>query len=106
MIWSFIAQSPSPSPAPAGAGSGMGSLIMLGGLFLLFYFLAIRPQQKRLRMQRELVSSIAVGDRIETVAGIFGFIKELSDTEAKVEIASGVVVTMSKGAVRRKVEAS
>lgn len=102
MIWSFIAQSPAPADS-ASSGSATGSLLMLGGLFVLFYFLAIRPQQKRVRAQQALVASIEVGDRIETVSGILGTITDLTDAEAKVEIAPGVVVTMAKGAVRRKV---
>jgi preprotein translocase subunit YajC len=85
------------------AGSGAGSFILLGAMFVAMYFLMIRPQQRRARAATELARSVEVGDRIETVAGMFGSIKDTTDDTVDVEIASGVVVTMSRGAVRRKV---
>lgn len=96
MTWFVLAQESSGS-------SGLSSLLFLGGLFVLFYFLAIRPQQKRMRAQQALVASIEVGDRVETVAGIYGTVREIDGMDAKVEIAPGTIIEMSKGAIRRKV---
>lgn len=99
MVWSVLAQESSKG------GSGVSSLLFLGGLFVLFYFLAIRPQQKRMRAQQALIASVEVGDRIETVSGIYGTIRGMDGDDIKVEIAAGTVVEMAKGAVRRKVGA-
>jgi preprotein translocase subunit YajC len=85
------------------AAGGAGSMILLVAMFGAMYFLMIRPQQKRARAAQELARSVEVGDKIETVAGMFGTIRNASDDSVDVEIASGVVVTMSRGAVRRKV---
>ncbi len=57
------------------------------------------------RAAQELARSVEVGDRIETVAGMYGSITGATDETVDVEIASGVVVTMSRAAVRRKVTA-
>ena len=81
----------------------MGSLVFIVGLFAIFYFLMIRPQQRRARAQAELARSVEPGDRIETVAGMRGTVREAGDDTIGVEIAPGVVVTMLRGAVRRKV---
>jgi len=94
----FVAQS-----GGSGAAGSAGSLILLVGMFAAMYFLMIRPQQKRARAAQALARSVEVGDKIETVAGMFGSIKATTDDTVDVEISSGVVVTMSRGAVRRKV---
>lgn len=86
-----------------GSQNAAGSLIFIVGLFAVFYFLVIRPQQRKAKAQVALARSVGAGDRIETVAGMFGTIRSASDDTVDVEIASGVVVTMARGAVRRKV---
>lgn len=99
MTTMFVAQ----SGGSGAAGGGAGSLILLVGMFVAMYFLMIRPQQKRARAAQALARSVEVGDRIETVAGMFGSIKGATDDTVDVEISSGVVVTMSRAAIRRKV---
>lgn len=79
------------------------SLIFLALLFGAMYFLMIRPQQKRRRQYLDLLGSLQVGDEIETVAGIFGTIRRLDDDFAWIEVADGLTLKMSRGAVRRKV---
>lgn len=93
----FVAAESSKSASP------IASLVPLVAIVALFYFLAIRPQQKRARAQTALVAAIETGDRIETVAGMFGSVRKVEEQTVDVEIATGVVVTMAKGAVRRKV---
>lgn len=97
MNLSLLAQSDTQAQNPA------FSLLFIVGLFAIFYFLMIRPQQKRARAQQELASSVQPGDRIETVAGMLGTVRSAQEGTIDVEIASGVVVTMARGAVRRKV---
>jgi preprotein translocase subunit YajC len=75
-------------------------LIMMGLVFAIFYFLVIRPQNKRLKDHREMVSNLRRGDTIVTSGGIVGRIKKVvDDNEALVEIADGVQVKVMKHTV-------
>jgi len=65
----------------------------------IFYFMAIRPQQKRRRAHMELLSSLKRGDRISTAAGIYGTVKKIEDNIVHVEIARGVTMKISRQAV-------
>lgn len=75
-------------------------LIFIG----LMWLLLVRPQQQRVRRQRELVATLEVGDRIVTIGGIVGTIVGITDTEARVEVAPGTVVTLLRQAVSRTVD--
>ncbi len=76
-------------------------LILMGGVF---YFLLIRPQQKRVRSQQALVNAIEVGDEIMTTGGIFGTVAEMDDDEGTVliEIAPGTRIRMVKSGISRR----
>lgn len=76
-------------------------LILMGGVF---YFLLIRPQQRRARAQQALVNAIEVGDEIMTTGGIFGTVAEIDDDEgtAVVEIAPGTRIRMVKSGIARR----
>ena len=76
-------------------------LILMGGVF---YFLLIRPQQRRVRAQQTLVNAVEVGDEIMTTGGIFGTIVELDDDEGTVlvEIAPGIRIRMVKSGIARR----
>ena len=73
----------------------------MGGVF---YFLLIRPQQKRVRAQQALVNAVEVGDEIMTTGGIFGTIAEIDDDEGTVlvEIAPGTRIRMVKSGISRR----
>ena len=75
-------------------------LVLLG----LMWLLLVRPQQQRVRKQRELVESVVVGDRIVTAGGIVGTIVGLDDFEARVEVAPGTVLTMLRPAITRRLD--
>ena len=76
-------------------------LILLGGVF---YFILIRPQQRRARAQQALVSAVQEGDEIMTNGGIFGTITEIDDDEGTVmvEIAPGTRIRMVKAGIARR----
>jgi preprotein translocase subunit YajC len=76
-------------------------LILLG---VVFYFLLIRPQQKRSKAQQALLANIRVGDDVVTTAGIYGRITAMDDDEGTIEleIAPGTRITMMKGGVSRR----
>jgi preprotein translocase subunit YajC len=65
-------------------------------LLAIFYFLIIRPQNKRAKEQREMLSKIAAGDEVATAGGILGKVTEVGDQFLTVEIASGVAVKVQK----------
>ena len=74
-------------------------------IIVLFYFLLIRPQQKRAKQARELQLNLQPGDRVMLTAGVFGTVTEVEETTTniKVEIADGVVVQVVRQAVAQKV---
>lgn len=92
------------SPAYAqGAGGDMGALgsfLPLILIFVVFYFLLIRPQQKKQKAHRELLEALHRGDRIVTAGGLVGTItKVVNESELAVEIAEGVKVRVMRGMV-------
>lgn len=87
----------------AGAGAGPGlveSMLPLLLIFVVFYFLLIRPQQKKMKMHKEMLGTIRRGDRVVTGGGILGTVtKVIGDGELQVEIADGVKVRVDRGMV-------
>ena len=79
-------------------------LILLGLLVVIFYFLLIRPQQKRLKQHQALVASLEPGDEVVTIGGIFGRVDSISDDQVMLEVAEGTVVRVSRQAVSKKIE--
>ncbi|MBW3645570.1 MAG: preprotein translocase subunit YajC [Actinobacteria bacterium] len=73
-------------------------------LFALMWLLLIRPQQARVRKQRELVASIQVGDEVLTAGGIVGTVRVLGDQELRLEVSPGVELRLLRGAVSRRLE--
>lgn len=91
----------SPAYAAVGGGAaGWESFIPLVLIFVVFYFLLIRPQQKKARMHREMLAAIRRGDRIVTGGGIIGTVtKVYDDNEVAVEITDGVKVRVQRGLI-------
>ena len=65
-------------------------------IFVVFYFLLIRPQNKRQKEHREMVANLGVGDEVVTAGGVLGKVTELSEQFVQVEIASGVVIKVQR----------
>jgi preprotein translocase subunit YajC len=91
------------SPAYAqgmGGADGLGPLIPLILIFVVFWFLLIRPQQKKAKEHREMLGQLRRGDQIVTSGGLIGKVtKVVSDTELQVEIAEEVRVRVMRGMV-------
>ena len=83
--------------------SELASLLPLVGIALLFWFLMIRPAQRRQRDVRQMQSSLVVGDEVMLTSGIYGVLQSLEDERVRVELAPGVVVEVARGAVGQKV---
>jgi preprotein translocase subunit YajC len=77
-------------------------LLLMGGVF---YFLLIRPQQKRVRAQQALLSAVEPGDDVITTAGIYGTVTELDEDEGtvEVEIAPNTRIRMLKSGIARRI---
>ena len=97
-ISSAIAQT-----APAAAGGDMGSSLMsmlpLVLMFVVLYFVMIRPQMKRQKEHRAMIDALAKGDEVATAGGLLGKVTKLGDNHLGVEIAAGVEVQLQRSAV-------
>ena len=88
------------TPAVGGSGSfDPMSFLPFVFIIVIFYFLIFRPQQKRMKQQREMLASLRRGDKVLTSGGILGTIDRVDEKELLVEIASGVVVRLNRGSV-------
>ena len=86
------------APAAAGEPNPMYSFGFLILLFVVFYFLLIRPQQKRAKEQRKMISELAKGDEV-IAAGILGRVENVGEHFLTLEIADNVQIRVQKGAV-------
>lgn len=75
-------------------------------LFLAAYFLLLRPQQQRVRRQRDLVTAIGVGDNVITAGGIVGHVVGVTDDRMQLEISDGVVVEFLRLSISRRLNES
>ncbi|MDR3442722.1 MAG: preprotein translocase subunit YajC [Legionella sp.] len=78
---------------------GTFSLIMIAAIFVLFYFMLIRPQNKKAKEHRELISRLKKGDEVITTGGILAKVVTIDEQYVKVALAEGVEITLQKGAV-------
>ncbi len=83
----------------ASAGPGFEGLLLPIGLIVLLYFLMIRPQMKRQKEHKKLVSELEKGDEVQTDGGIMGKIKELGENFIQLEIADGVEVKIRRQSI-------
>lgn len=85
--------------AAQGQGGGYQGIIMLVAMFAIFYFLLIRPQQKRAKQHRELVNNLKAGDAVVTAGGIHGKITAVEDTVVSLEVTNGVKIKMNRASI-------
>lgn len=82
---------------------GLANLVFLAFLIGIFYFMLIRPQRRRVEQHRKLIESVALGDEIVTIGGIFGTVRALREDEMELQIAEGTTIRLIKSAVARRV---
>jgi preprotein translocase subunit YajC len=88
--------------APAASGGGESSLLSLLPLVLMFvvlYFIMVRPQMKRQKEHKAMVEALAKGDEVVTGGGILGRVSKLGETYLHVEVASGVELQVQRTAI-------
>ncbi len=94
MISSAFAQ----TVAPGGADGGFGTLIMLGIMFVMLYFMVILPQSKKAKEQKQLLEGLKKGDEV-VAQGIIGKVTSIGDTYVGLEVAEGVVIHIHKSTI-------
>ena len=92
------------SPAYAQASGSMPggdfmTFLPMIGIFVVFYFLLIRPQQKRAKETKLMLAALQKGDEVVTAGGLVGKISKLTDQYAAIEIAPNVEINVQRGAV-------
>jgi preprotein translocase subunit YajC len=103
MLLLFLAQAQ--PAAPTGAGPNpLASFIPIILIFIIMYFVLFRPQMRRQKEQRLLVSALKTGDRVVTAAGIHGMITNVKDTTVTVKVADNVKIEMEKSAISNVVK--
>lgn len=80
-----------------GAGGGMMGILPIVAIVFVFYFLLIRPQQKRNKEHQQLLSTLKEGDKVITSGGIYGTIVKAEENAFVIEIADRVRIKMAKG---------
>ncbi len=92
--------SPAYAQAAGGGDGGFATLLPLVLIFAVFYFLLIRPQQKKAKQHREMLAAIRRGDKVITGGGILGTVtKVLNENEVAVEIAEGIKVKVQRNMI-------
>ncbi|ASQ46569.1 preprotein translocase subunit YajC [Legionella clemsonensis] len=95
----FISDVMAAAPTTHAQADGTFSLIMIVAIFVLFYFMLIRPQNKRAKEHREMVSKLKKGDEIITSGGILAKVVNLDDQYIKVALAENIEITVQRSAV-------
>jgi preprotein translocase subunit YajC len=97
----FLISKAHAAAAPAQSGGGMEMVIMLLVFGAVFYFMIYRPQAKRVKEHKSLMSALAKGDEVLTQGGLVGKITKVSDEKefVVISIAEGTEVTVQKGAI-------
>ncbi len=93
-----FAMAGNPQGQQGGAPAYQG-IIMLVIMFAIFYFLLIRPQQKRAKQHKELIESISAGDQVVTAGGVHGKVISVQESIVTLEIATGVKIKINRSSI-------
>ena len=95
----FISDAAAQAAGSAGEQSALTGLLPMVALFVIFYFLLIRPQQKRQKEHKNMVANLAKGDEVVTTGGVLGKINKIGDNFVDLEIANNVEIKIQKNSV-------
>jgi preprotein translocase subunit YajC len=87
------------APGAASPNSGIFQIIFMGGLFVVFYFIAIRPQRKRQKEHADMVAALAKGDEVVTTSGILGKVLKVEEDFLLLQVADNVELKFQKVSV-------
>ncbi|SDK81070.1 preprotein translocase subunit YajC [Paracoccus chinensis] len=100
----FVTPAYAQAAAPAAGGAAaFAQFVPLILVFLIMYFLIMRPQQKKMRLHREMIAALKKGDNVITQGGIIGKVVGVRDEEIEVEIAQGVRIRVVRATIAQVV---
>jgi len=85
--------------ATAEKKSGLSPLILIGGIFVIMYFLMIRPQKKKQKEKMAMLSAVEIGDKIISIGGIYGEVKQVKDNSVRVQIDDHTRIELAKSSI-------
>lgn len=103
MLGLAFAMGTPPGGASGGGQSALLNIVPLIFMFGIFYFLLIRPQQKRAKEHRALLDALKKGDQVVTAGGIHGKVSAIDEAVVSLEVATGVNIKVDKGHIARVV---
>ena len=95
----FVSNAWAQTPA-GGAGGGFESILLIGAMFAVLYFLMIRPQMKRAKEHKTMVDGLQKGDEVITAGGVLGRISKVGEAYLSVEIAPNTEIQVQRAAVQ------
>ena len=95
----FISNAYAQAAAPAAAGGGLMSFLPIILMFVVLYFLMVRPQMKRQKEQKAMIDALAKGDEVVTAGGVVGKVTKVADAYVTLEVAEGTEIVMQKASV-------
>lgn len=102
-MFTDVAYAADASASSTGVG-GLAGMIPFILIFVVFYFLLIRPQQKQAKRHQQFLASLKRGIRVTTTGGILGTITDLSERLVTLEIADGVKIEITRGSIAGQVD--
>ena len=96
----FISPAFAQAPAAGASDAGLIGFLPIVLMFVLLYFLMIRPQMKRQKEQKSMIEALQKGDEVVTAGGVAGKITKLGDTYLSLEVAPGTEISVQKAAVQ------
>jgi len=97
----FLAMAPQ---GQQGGGGMISTLIMFGAIFAIFYFMIIRPQQKKAKERQKLLDSLQKGDKVVTTGGIHGAIAGIDDKTVLLDVGNNVKMKVERSAIGQVVQ--
>ncbi|MFH1196517.1 MAG: preprotein translocase subunit YajC [bacterium] len=88
-----------PQGGEGGGGGMISTLIMFGAIFAIFYFMIIRPQQKKAKEREKLLSNLKKGDKVVTSGGVHGTIAGLEEKTCLLDVGNNVKMKMERSAI-------
>jgi preprotein translocase subunit YajC len=83
-------------------GNALTSLLPLILIAGVFWFLIMRPQQRRVKEQRQMTTNLSQGDKVVAAGGIVGTIRRVDETTISLQVADGVVIKVDKGSISKR----
>lgn len=94
-----FAQAPAPAAAPESFLGSLGSMLPLLLMFVVLYFVMIRPQMKRQKEHKAMIDALQKGDEVITGGGLIGRIAKMGESYVNVEVANGVEIQIQRTAI-------